>query len=86
VSEPDPQLEVLAEEELAAARKMSWRDLSRITPWSDNYRGYTPSGREVEIERSYIWAQGEPGDVLCEVIVRGLGSEAQANCVVRKPG
>ncbi len=86
MADADPQLEILAEEELAAARKIPWRDLSRITPWSDNYRGYTPSGREVDIERSYVWAQGAPGDVLCEVVVRGGGSEAQANCLVRKPG
>jgi hypothetical protein len=79
------ELDAVAAEELATARSLSWRELSKVTPWGDAYRGFTPSGREVEIERSYIWADGAGGDVLCEVVVRGLGTEAQAACLVRKP-
>jgi hypothetical protein len=78
-------LDALAAEELAQAATLSWRELARITPWGDAYRGFTPSGAEVDIERAYLWSDGEDGDVLCEVIVRGLGAEAQAACVVRKP-
>jgi hypothetical protein len=79
------ELEALASEELAHACSLSWRELARITPWGDAYRGFTPSGAEADIERAYLWADGEDGDVLCEVVIRGLGAEAQAAHVVRKP-
>lgn len=79
------ELDALAAEELGHACTLSWRELARITPWGDAYRGFTPSGAEVDIERAYLWSDGEGGDVLCEVVVRGLGTEAQAACVVRKP-
>ncbi|HWE47231.1 MAG TPA: hypothetical protein VG407_14505 [Caulobacteraceae bacterium] len=80
------ELEILATEELGHACTLSWRELARITPWGDAYRGFTPSGAEVDIERAYLWSEGEEGDVLCEVVVRGLGTEAQAARLVRKPG
>jgi hypothetical protein len=79
------ELDALAAEELGAACTLSWRELARIAPWGDAYRGFTASGAEVDIERAYLWSDGEGGDVLCEVVVRGLGGEAQAACVVRKP-
>ena len=86
MSEPTlHELDALAAEELGAACTLTWRELARITPWGDAYRGFTPSGAEVDIERAYLWSEGEDGDVLCEVIVRGLGTEAQAACVVKKP-
>jgi hypothetical protein len=83
------ELHVVAAEELAGARRLRWRELARITPWADAYTGFTPSGQEVEIERSYLWANGEAGDVLCEVVVRAPppnGGEAQASCVIAKGG
>ena len=49
---------------------MSWQELSRITPWGDSYRGFAPSGREVEFERRYLWAHDKGGGVLVEVEVR----------------
>ena len=79
------ELDALAAEELGHASGLTWRDLAKITPWGDAYRGFTRSGAEVEIERAYLWADGEGGDVLCEVVVRGLGTEAQASSLVRKP-
>ena len=60
----------LAAEELEAACSLSWPELSRITPWGDSYRGFAPSGREVEFERRYLWAHDGGGGVLVEVEVR----------------
>ncbi len=63
----DPDLDAAAEEELAHAAAISWRDLSRCMPWGDTFDGITPGGREVCLERAYVWAEREGGDILCEV-------------------
>jgi hypothetical protein len=84
--EVSAELDALAAEELAAARRLSWRELARVTPWGDAFCGFTANGREVEIERSYLWVDAADGDILCEVVVRDRGAEAQASCVVRRPG
>lgn len=69
VSDHD-ELKTLAAEELEAACSLSWTELSRITPWGDTYRGFAPSGREVEFERRYLWAHDGGEGVLVEVEVR----------------
>ena len=83
------ELQHLAHEELAHARKLSWRELKKITPWGDSFRGFAPSGREVEIERSYLWA-GEGEAILCEVVVRCIPDRercgAEARCVITPEG
>ena len=64
----DPELEVAADEELALATALHWRDLVTLIPWGDSYDGFGPSGGPVTFERSYLWS-GEPGgDILCEVV------------------
>ena len=64
----DPDLLAMAEDELGRACSLSWRELSKVTPWGDTFDGISPAGRNVQVERSYLWA-GEPGgDVLCEVV------------------
>lgn len=65
----DADLEAAAEEELERALSLSWRELARITPWGDTFEGFSPSGRPVQMERSYIWADAQGGDILCEVAV-----------------
>ena len=65
----DPDLAEMAQDELARAVTLSWRDLERIVPWGDTFEGVSPAGRFVKVERSYIWADGEGGDILCEVAV-----------------
>ena len=65
----DEDLAEMARDELARALTLSWRDLERVVPWGDTYDGVSPSGRFVKVERSYIWADGEGGDILCEVAV-----------------
>ena len=67
----DPDLLAFAEDELVRALTLSWRDLSKITPWGDTFEGLSPSGRQVLVERNYIWAAEAGGDILCEVAVFG---------------
>ena len=59
-----------AEEEIARACTIAWRDLARHTPWGDTFEGFTPGGREVVFERTYLW-DDEPGlsDIRVEVTV-----------------
>jgi hypothetical protein len=59
----------MAEDELARACSLSWRELSKVTPWGDTFDGVSPAGRNVQVERSYLWADQPGGDVLCEVRV-----------------
>ena len=64
-------LAAMAEDELAAACRISWRDLRAVLPWGDAYDGFTPAGRQVTVERNYLWAAADGGDVLCEIVVYG---------------
>jgi hypothetical protein len=58
-----------AEEELDRATTLGWRELSRLTPWGDTFEGFTPEGREVCFERSYLWEGATGGDIRVEVTV-----------------
>ncbi len=69
MSEVDAEFEVMAEDELARACTLSWRELIKVTPWGDTYEGFAPSGQAVEVERNYLWADAPGGDVLVEVVV-----------------
>ena len=68
-SEPDLTLYVAAEEELNAACTLGWRALASVTPWGDTYEGFAPGGRNVLIERNYIWKTEPGGDILVEIAV-----------------
>ncbi|USQ98600.1 hypothetical protein [Caulobacter sp. RL271] len=68
----------MARDELSRAVTLSWRDLKAIVPWGDTFEGVSPAGRYVEVERSYIWASEEGGDILCEVTVYGGPSRYDA--------
>jgi hypothetical protein len=91
MSEPglDPDFAAMAEDELARALTLSWRELSTLTPWGDSFDGISPAGRNVIVERNYLWAGDPGGDILCEVAVYGGASRyddgAKASRVVRKP-
>ena len=63
----DPELDAAADEELALATALFWRDLVALTPWGDTYEGFGPSGGAVTFERSYLWNDEPGGDILCEV-------------------
>ena len=58
-----------AEEELARACELGWRDLSQVTPWGDTYEGFTPAGRSAQFERNYLWVDEAKGDICVEVVV-----------------
>ncbi len=58
-----------AVDELDRALTLGWKELSRHTPWGDTFEGFTPEGREVCFERSYLWEGETGGDIRVEVTV-----------------
>ena len=64
-------LAAMAADELERALTLRWRELSPIVPWGDTFEGFSPAGRQVTVERSYLWAEADGGDILCEVVVYG---------------
>ena len=79
----------MARDELSRAVTLRWQDLNGVVPWGDTFEGISPAGRNVEVERSYIWAAGEGGDILCEVSVYGGPSRyehgARVSAVISRP-
>jgi len=71
VTELAEDLAEMARDELERALTLTWRELARVLPWGDAYEGFTPAGRQVTVERSYLWATEPGGDILCEVMVYG---------------
>ncbi len=65
----DADLQAMAQDELARALDLSWRALKGAVPWGDTFDGISPAGRNVQVERSYVWASEPGGDILCEVRV-----------------
>lgn len=74
----DDELSEMALEELDAACALPWPDIRKITPWGDSFTGFAPSGREVEVERRYLWAHDDQGSVAVEVEVRAVGARQGA--------
>ena len=58
-----------ADEELDRAMTLGWAALSKLTPWGDTFAGFTPEGRDVCFERSYLWESETDGDIRVEVTV-----------------
>lgn len=83
----EDELSAMAIEELDAACGLSWAEVTRITPWGDSFTGFAPSGREVEIERRYLWAHDPAGAVAVEVEVRDPAAQegAEARAVLVPP-
>ena len=71
MTELDEDLAAMAADELERAMTLSWRELAAVAPWGDAYDGFTPAGRQVTVERSYLWASAAGGDILCEIVVYG---------------
>ena len=88
MTELEGDLAAMAADELERALTLAWRPLSAIVPWGDAYDGYTAAGRQVTVERSYLWAEQAGGDILCEVVVYGGPSRwdegAKAQGVIRE--
>jgi hypothetical protein len=68
---PADDLTEMARDELARAMTLSWRELAKVTPWGDAFDGFTAGGRNVTVERAYLWAEAAGGDILVEVAVYG---------------
>lgn len=83
----DDELSEMAMEELDSACALPWSDIAKITPWGDSFTGFAPSGREVEVERRYLWAHAPEGSVSVEVEVRDLGARtgAEAKALITPP-
>jgi hypothetical protein len=85
----DPELEAAAREELTAAARLSWKELSGLIPWGDTFEGFGPGGGELMLERNYLWRANPGGDILCEVTAfRGpsrYDRGVKVSCVIEKP-
>ena len=83
----DDELSAMAIEELDQACSLIWLELVKITPWGDTFTGIVPSGREVEVERRYLWAHEPAGAVAVEIEVRDLGARtgAEARALITPP-
>lgn len=84
----DDELSAMAIEELDVACAMPWPDIKAVTPWGDSFTGFAPSGREVEIERRYLWAHEPEGAVAVEIEVRDTGARtgAEARALITSGG
>lgn len=80
----DPHLLAMAQDELARAVTIRWRDLVKVTPWGDTFEGISPDGRNVEVERNYLWASEPGGDILVEIAVFGGPSRYDAGARVSR--
>jgi hypothetical protein len=65
----EDDLEAAAREELERACTLGWGQLNAHTPWGDTFEGFTPEGRAVCFERSYLWEHEPGGDIRVEVNV-----------------
>jgi hypothetical protein len=65
----EDDLQAAAEEEIERACTLGWSELARLTPWGDTFEGFTPMGRGVCFERSYLWEAERQGDIRVEVNV-----------------
>lgn len=83
----DDELSDMAIEELDIACALPWPDMKSVTPWGDSFTGFAPSGREVEIERRYLWAHEPEGSIAVEVEVRAVGTPtgAEAKALITPP-
>ncbi len=80
----DPHFLAMAEDELKRAVTIRYRDLVKITPWGDTFEGISPDGRNVEVERNYLWASEPGGDILVEIAVSGGPSRYDAGAKVSR--
>jgi hypothetical protein len=65
----EEDLNAAAEDEIERACSLGWRQLANHTPWGDTFEGFTPDGRGVCFERTYLWDQETGGDIRVEVTV-----------------
>ena len=86
---PAEDLAAAARDEIERACTLGWRDLAAHTPWGDTFEGFTPDGREVAFERSYLWEEEAGGDIRVEVVVyppQAYESGVRLTRVIRRSG
>lgn len=66
------ELTRMAEDEMDLARRLSWKEMVRVTPWTDTYMAVSAAGLEVEIERAYLWAGDTRDAIRVEVRARSI--------------
>lgn len=85
-SDPVPDMERLAADELSHALAHEWLELQGLVPWADALP--PEDDRPFEVVRSYRWADVEDGDMVCEVSVFELpdrgGHVVRRTCVLRR--
>jgi len=65
----EADLTAAAVDEIDRAMTLGWTQLADHTPWGDTFEGFTPEGREVCFERTYLWEADTGGDIRVEVTV-----------------
>ena len=68
----DFELTRMAEEEMDLARRLSWKEMLRVTPWSDTYMAVSGAGLEVEMQRTYLWVDDTKSAIRVEIIARSM--------------
>ncbi len=85
-SEPHPEMERHADDELSHAVAHQWLELETLVPWTDALPA--DDRRPHPVTRSYRWADTEGGDMVCEVTVHELpdrsGHVIRRSCVIRR--
>ena len=66
------ELTRMAEEEMDLARRLSWKEMLRVTPWSDTYMAVSGAGLEVEMQRTYLWVDDTKSAIRVEIIARSM--------------
>ena len=66
------ELTRMAEEEMDLARRLSWKEMLRVTPWSDTYMAVSGAGLEVEMQRTYLWVDDTKSAIRVEIIARSV--------------
>ena len=64
------ELTRMAEDEMDLARRLSWKELIRVTPWSDTYMAISGAGLEVEVQRTYLWVDDAKTAIRVEIMAR----------------
>ena len=65
----ESDLTAAAVDEIDRAMTLGWKQLAGHTPWGDTFEGFSPDGREVCFERTYLWEHETGGDIRVEVMV-----------------
>ena len=84
----DPRDKLAGEMAELKKRKLEGEQKQRQLRQEAARRGMAPSGREVEVERRYLWAHDPVGAIIIEVEVRDPAKRtgAEARAVISPPG